>query len=386
MATVLAVRSEVTGKRPIKLTPKMQGAGGLGTRLSGGVKKRKAVGGRLITKARKDGASEHVDDNDDVDDVAGNTGIDNASAAAADPSSGAGDAAPLGVQVHADDFSDEEHDEEEERTKLQTEKQVLTVTLISCAAGDGRQDTLNNITERDGASLPSQSPAGSPLEGVAAASDQAANGRLAELERTTQQQSQLISSLLLQLNNGSCSLERGAVEKGGLLIWHFAEGTMRPFGTALFDIIVRNAFQKGAGGSATVVKAYHIAYLLYLSPFEFSLGESGGSLQLAVMSGTIKWPHPPLSASSFPSPNLPSFLLLPIFPPPPPLPLLPALFPRPFLPIPSRLFSSPFPNPRYGQSRFEFSLGESGGMVQLAVMGGTIKWPHPPLPASSAIP
>ncbi|CAI5496853.1 unnamed protein product [Closterium sp. Naga37s-1] len=332
----------------------MQGAGGLGTRLSGGVKKRKAVGGRLIPKARKDGASEHVDDNDDVDDVAGNTGIDNASAAAADPSSGAGDAAPLGVQVHADDFSDEEHDEEEERTKLQTEKQVLTVTLISCAAGDGRQDTLNNITERDGASLPSQSPAGSPMEGVAAASDQAANGRLAELERTTQQQSLLISSLLLQLNNGSCSLERGAMgpasgkaaalvavmtycvaragastrkqsdwrarismngrrnfadafglpceanprlkfdyselvcdeertptqvynleseggiplvkplEKGGLLRWHFAEDTMRPFGTALFDIIVRNAFQKGAGGSATVVKAYHIAYLLYL--------------------------------------------------------------------------------------------------------------------------
>ncbi|CAI7871137.1 unnamed protein product [Closterium sp. NIES-54] len=41
------------------------------------------------------------------------------------------------------------------------------------------------------------------------------------------------------------------------------------------------------------------------SPFEFSLGESGGSLQLAVMSGTIKWPHPPLSASSSsPSPAL----------------------------------------------------------------------------------
>ncbi|GJP79261.1 hypothetical protein CLOP_g9513 [Closterium sp. NIES-67] len=34
------------------------------------------------------------------------------------------------------------------------------------------------------------------------------------------------------------------------------------------------------------------------SPFEFSLGESGGSLQLAVMSGTIKWPHPPLATSS----------------------------------------------------------------------------------------
>ncbi|CAI5479393.1 unnamed protein product [Closterium sp. Yama58-4] len=54
------------------------------------------------------------------------------------------------------------------------------------------------------------------------------------------------------------------LEKGGLLRWHFADGTMRPFGTVLFDIIVRNAFQKGAGGSATVVKAYHIAYLLYL--------------------------------------------------------------------------------------------------------------------------
>ncbi|CAI5987529.1 unnamed protein product [Closterium sp. NIES-65] len=436
MASVLAVRSEVTGKRPIKLTPKMQGAGGLGTRLSGGVKRRNTVGGRLIPKVRKDGASEHVDDNDDVDDVAGNTGIDNASTAAANPSSGACDAAPLGVQVHVDDFSDEKHDEEEERTKLQTEKQ-----------GDGRQDTLNNITERDGASLPSQSPAGSPLEGVVAASVQVANGRLAELERTTQQQSLLISSLLLKLNNGSCSLERGAVgpasgspstngtprsaptsqradvatperemlqratsnraspavprkrkyptmksngnvcdvllhtslsgiplrdqilmrqlpaygkawnstcssrmlichvskfpdlpilfriptyqkkmelamvvafsrqpddvtsvyppesvvmrcligvwgeskaaalvavmtycvaragastrkqsdwQKGGLLRWHFAEDTMRPFGTALFDIIVRNAFQKGAGGSAAVVKAYHIAYLLYL--------------------------------------------------------------------------------------------------------------------------
>ncbi|CAI7890562.1 unnamed protein product [Closterium sp. NIES-53] len=54
------------------------------------------------------------------------------------------------------------------------------------------------------------------------------------------------------------------LEKGGLPRWHFAEDTMRPFGTALFDIIIRNAFQKGAGGSATVVKAYHIAYLLYL--------------------------------------------------------------------------------------------------------------------------
>ncbi|CAI5976590.1 unnamed protein product [Closterium sp. NIES-64] len=153
MASVLAVRSEVTGKRPIKLTPKMQGAGGLGTQVSGGVRRRNTVGGRLIAKVRKDGAFEHVDDNDGVVDVAGNTSIDSASAAAADPSSGAGDAAPLGVQVHADDFSDE-HDEEEERTKVQTEKQ-----------GDGRQDMLNNITERDGASLPSQSPAGSPLEG-----------------------------------------------------------------------------------------------------------------------------------------------------------------------------------------------------------------------------
>ncbi|CAI5965443.1 unnamed protein product [Closterium sp. NIES-64] len=40
----------------------------------------------------------------------------------------------------------------------------------------------------------------------------------------------------------------------------------------------------------------------------------------------------------------------------------------------------------YGQSPFEFSLGESGGSLQLAVMSGTIKWPHPPLPASSSSP
>ncbi|CAI7891101.1 unnamed protein product [Closterium sp. NIES-53] len=215
MATVLAIRSELTGKRPIKLTPKMQGAGGLGTRLSGGVKKRKTAGGRLIQNVHKDGGDS---DSDDVDNVAGNATIVHASAAAADPSSDAGDAAPLGVQVHADNFSDEEHDEEEERTKKQKEMSgkrhcyhycacipALTVTHIVCAAGDGRQDTLNNITERDGASLPSQSPAESPLQGVAVASGQAANGRLAELERTTQHQTLLILSLLEKLNNRSCS-------------------------------------------------------------------------------------------------------------------------------------------------------------------------------------
>ncbi|CAI5533552.1 unnamed protein product [Closterium sp. Naga37s-1] len=207
MANVLAIRSEVTGKPPIKMTPKMQGAGGLGTRLSGGVKKRKTAGGRLIQNVHKDGGDS---DRDDVDNVAGNTTIVYASAAAADPSSDTGDAAPLGVQVHADDFSDEEHDEEEERTK--TQKEMI---------GDGRQDMLNNITERDGASLPSQSPAESPLEGVAAASDQAANGWPAELERTTQQQPLLISSLLEKLNNGSCSnLEKGAVgpASGGVAV------------------------------------------------------------------------------------------------------------------------------------------------------------------------
>lgn len=30
---------------------------------------------------------------------------------------------------------------------------------------------------------------------------------------------------------------------------------------------------------------------------------------------------------------------------------------------------------RYGQSPFEYSLGESGGSLQLAVMSGHIKWP-----------
>ena len=31
--------------------------------------------------------------------------------------------------------------------------------------------------------------------------------------------------------------------------------------------------------------------------------------------------------------------------------------------------------PRYGQSPFEYSLGESGGSLQLAVMSGQVKWP-----------
>ncbi|CAI5953825.1 unnamed protein product [Closterium sp. NIES-65] len=52
--------------------------------------------------------------------------------------------------------------------------------------------------------------------------------------------------------------------RGGLLRWHFSEELNRPFATALFDLIIRNAFQKGAGGAVTVVKAYHIAYTLYL--------------------------------------------------------------------------------------------------------------------------
>ncbi|CAI5491210.1 unnamed protein product [Closterium sp. Naga37s-1] len=196
MATVLAARGEMTGKRPIKLTAKMQGAGGLGNRLRGGVNKRNIGGGRLLQNVRKDGVREVVDDNDDEGNV---TGIAHTSAAAADPASGAGDAAPLGVQVHADDFSDEEHGEEEEHTKLQTDSNGRVEM-----PGDGRKDTLNNITDRAGASPSTQNPAGSPLEGVAA-NDHAPNDRLADLERTTQQQSLLISSLLKQLNNGSAS-------------------------------------------------------------------------------------------------------------------------------------------------------------------------------------
>ncbi|CAI5979503.1 unnamed protein product [Closterium sp. NIES-65] len=52
--------------------------------------------------------------------------------------------------------------------------------------------------------------------------------------------------------------------KGGLLRWHVDDKLNRPFATGLFDIIIRNAFQKGVGGSATVIKAFHIAYVLYL--------------------------------------------------------------------------------------------------------------------------
>ncbi len=36
-----------------------------------------------------------------------------------------------------------------------------------------------------------------------------------------------------------------------------------------------------------------LAYRYRESPFEYVLGESGGSLQLAVMSGQVKWPPGP---------------------------------------------------------------------------------------------
>ncbi|CAI6008699.1 unnamed protein product [Closterium sp. NIES-65] len=54
--------------------------------------------------------------------------------------------------------------------------------------------------------------------------------------------------------------------RGGLLRWHVDDELNRPFATGLFDIIIRNAFHKGVGGSATVIKAFHIAYILYLVP------------------------------------------------------------------------------------------------------------------------
>ncbi|CAI5995743.1 unnamed protein product [Closterium sp. NIES-65] len=70
---------------------------------------------------------------------------------------------------------------------------------------------------------------------------------------------------------GSCAtvLLRLALQhdvKSGLLRWHVDDKLNRPFATGLFDIIIRNAFQKGVGGSATVIKAFHIAYVLYLVP------------------------------------------------------------------------------------------------------------------------
>ncbi|CAI5950519.1 unnamed protein product [Closterium sp. NIES-64] len=98
--------------------------------------------------------------------------------------------------------------------------------------------------------------------------------------------------------------------KSGLLRWHVDDKLNRPFATGLFDIIIRNAFQKGVGGSATVIKAFHIAYVLYL----------GQSLQ------AFRSPPP------HPLPFLPT---PPAFRSPHPRPL-------PFLPTPPMCLCCPF--------------------------------------------
>ncbi|GJP45302.1 hypothetical protein CLOM_g4706 [Closterium sp. NIES-68] len=444
------------GKRPIKLTAKMSGAGGLGSRLRGGNVRRGGIAGGRALQAVGGSNTRGVDSPETVavgdDQPALKTGTDVvglAPTAVAEPSGEVGDAAPMGVQLNADDFSDEE---EEEQWAPRQEEGARPIK----PSGEARRDTMNSIAARSEAAPSTPSPAQSPLEGVRAAATgdgvaQTADGRLADLERTAREQTELITSLLRQVNaargstqdeaasghavgspiasgaprsvptsqrtavqsgergllqslatdlptrpslNGQvcdmvlhtslsgiplrdqilmrqlpaygkawnkkmelavvvamfrqpddqssvypseslmmqcligvwgeakgpalgavmmyCPARAGSAKRkpndwrarlsmfgrrvfadafglaceanprlkfdyselvcdeehtptqGGLLRWHIAEEILRPFATALFDLIVRNAFQKGAGGLATVVKAYHIAYILYL--------------------------------------------------------------------------------------------------------------------------
>lgn len=45
-----------------------------------------------------------------------------------------------------------------------------------------------------------------------------------------------------------------------------------------------------------------------MSPFEYALGESGGSLQLAIMNGQIKWPSVTGGGGGVPKPPYPDAL------------------------------------------------------------------------------
>ncbi|CAI6006546.1 unnamed protein product [Closterium sp. NIES-64] len=80
--------------------------------------------------------------------------------------------------------------------------------------------------------------------------------------------------------------------KSGLLRWHVDDKLNRPFATGLFDIIIRNAFQKGVGGSATVIKAFHIAYVLYLFPSSPHSGAVTPGLPLTSSSPSSLPPNP----------------------------------------------------------------------------------------------
>ncbi|CAI5982729.1 unnamed protein product [Closterium sp. NIES-64] len=370
----------------------MQGAGGLGNRLRGAVNSsgRKLARNKLKELALDKGKrpADDPEGNEKLPALPGEpvheeeSNSDGECEPAAPSNRGGhdGEAAPLGVQINADDFSD--HEDEEE---------LLRGNHNNGNQREGRQDTLNNVTNRGQDAAAKARQVESPLDGVHRAAPKepgasSAEDRVADLKRTTQQQSVLISLLLRQIGNerGStaekgktrrgapsehevvertpanqpaaarsdgqkrkrdyptfadpglllgfswdmwsvcltlpylsallyllaslcqvrvspqdptrdtrckypwqvstlspsppfssllpafvvppipASLSQTLSVRGGLLRWHFSEELNRPFATALFDLIIRNAFQKGAGGAVTMVKAYHIAYTLYL--------------------------------------------------------------------------------------------------------------------------
>ncbi|CAI6004865.1 unnamed protein product [Closterium sp. NIES-64] len=426
----------------------MQGAGGLGNRLRGAVNSsgRKLASNKL-KKLALDKGKRPADDpegneklpalpGEPVHEEESNSDGECEPAAPSNRGGHDGEAAPLGVQINADDFSDHEDEEELLRGNHNNGNQRPDAAesatnddgAFTFDSGEGRQDTLNNVTNRGQDAAAKARQVESPLDGVHRAAPKepgasSAEDRVADLERTTQQQSVLISSLLRQIGNERGSTaekgetrrgapsEREVVERtpanqpaaarsdgqkrkrdyptfadpgkkmelaiqvtlfrqpddvssmypsdglvlecligvwgtskgpairavmmycvaragsakrkgndwrakismaarrmfadafglvceanprlkfdyselvceeertptqvynlegvtplvrGGLLRWHFSEELNRPFATALFDLIIRNAFQKGAGGAVTVVKAYHIAYTLYL--------------------------------------------------------------------------------------------------------------------------
>ncbi|CAI5962816.1 unnamed protein product [Closterium sp. NIES-65] len=404
----------------------MQGAGGLGNRLRGAVNSsgRKLARNKLKELALDKGKrpADDPEGNEKLPALPGEpvheeeSNSDGECEPAAPSNRGGhdGEAAPLGVQINADDFSDHEDEEELLRGNHNNGNQQYATNddgAFTFDLGEGRQDTLNNVTNRGQDAAAKARQVESPLDGVHRAAPKepgasSAEDRVADLKRTTQQQSVLISLLLRQIGNerGStaekgktrrgapsehevvertpanqpaaarsdgqkrkrdyptfadpgpapshptpplptpplptppfhplspifsllslsppsmllspnlfqlllgfswdmcpqdptrdtrckypwqvstlspsppfssllpafvvppipASLSQTLSVRGGLLRWHFSEELNRPFATALFDLIIRNAFQKGAGGAVTMVKAYHIAYTLYL--------------------------------------------------------------------------------------------------------------------------
>ncbi|CAI5992377.1 unnamed protein product [Closterium sp. NIES-64] len=199
----------------------MQGAGGLGNRLRGAVNSsgRKLASNKL-KKLALDKGKRPADDpegneklpalpGEPVHEEESNSDGECEPAAPSNRGGHDGEAAPLGVQINADDFSDHEDEEELLRGNHNNGNQRPD------AAGEGRQDTLNNVTNRGQDAAAKARQVESPLDGVHRAAPKepgasSAEDRVADLERTTQQQSVLISSLLRQIGN-----ERGStVEKG----------------------------------------------------------------------------------------------------------------------------------------------------------------------------